>query len=200
MSGVSLPLSRPVGRALVVGGSACRAEPLAILARQGVGCDEADDVYAAMATLAHRPMVFRAMVLSLSSLYREELDIIATIKRRYPHMEIWVSQSDGRAAALAESVRLGADALVSGEGIHRIDQSPPPAARAGIGSIRPAASAVSIVQDGGLADPVGRLAGERISDHPGDDNGMGEPVLTADELRALLADQSPVLPQHGEEL
>ena len=49
-----------------------RAEPLGTHARLGYGCAEADDPYAAMAELCRRPMVYRAVILSLSSLHREE--------------------------------------------------------------------------------------------------------------------------------
>ena len=62
---------------------------------------------------------YRAMILCLNSLYREELSFIASIKHRYPHIEIWLSQTDGRAAALAEALRLGADGLMSEDGPHR---------------------------------------------------------------------------------
>lgn len=189
MSGASVPLSRPAGRALVVGGAACRSDPLAILERQGFPCAQADDVYAAMAEIAQQPLVYRAIVLGLSSLYREELEIIATIKRRYPHIEVWLSQSDGRQAALAESMRMGADGLLSEEGLHRIASAPQPV-RLGGGS-----AAVSVVQTGTI------LTADADNGSPSSDEvGLGEPVLSVEELRALLSDQSPILPAtHREE-
>src|SRR3954471_9248872 len=120
MSQVSLPVTRPAGRALLVSNPAARADVRATLARLGYGCGEADDPYAAMAELCRRPLVYRALVLSLSSLHREELGLISGVKRRFPHVDIWLTQTDGRQAALAEAMRLGADGLLSGEGLHRI--------------------------------------------------------------------------------
>ena len=101
MSGVSLPVTRPSGRALVVGNGPSRAEPADTLQRMGYGCAELDDPYAAMAELCRRPLVYRALVLSLSSLHREELSIIPGVKRRFPHIDIWLTHTDGRQAALA---------------------------------------------------------------------------------------------------
>src|SRR5579862_5027590 len=109
MSGVSLPVTRPVGRALLVGSPASRAEAVGMLERVGFASSEADDPYAAMMELCRRPLIYRALILSLGSLYREELPLIAVVKRRFPHIEIWLTQTDGRAAALAYGMRLGAD-------------------------------------------------------------------------------------------
>src|SRR3954454_13254579 len=120
MSGVSLPVTRPSGRALVVGNPAGRTEPLGTLQRLGYGCAEMDDPYAAMAELCRRPLVYRAVILSLSSLHREELALIPGVKRRFPHVEIWLTHTDGRQAALADAMRMGADGLLSGEGLHRV--------------------------------------------------------------------------------
>src|SRR6478735_6719073 len=83
MSSVSLPVSRPAGRALVVGNPACRAQPMDVLQRMGFGCTEADDPYAAMAELCRRPLAYGAVILSLQNLFREELLIVPTLKRRY---------------------------------------------------------------------------------------------------------------------
>ena len=90
MSGVSLPVTRASGRALVVGNPASRAEPADTLQRMGYGCSGMDDPYAAMAELCRRPLVYRALVLSMASLHREELGIIPGVKRRFPHIDIWL--------------------------------------------------------------------------------------------------------------
>ena len=120
MSQVSLPVTRPAGRALLVSNPAARSDVRATLARLGYGCGEADDPYAAMAELCRRPLVYRAMILSLSGLYREELAIISAVKRRYPHVEIWLAHTDGRQAALAEAMSVGADGLLDEDGLHRV--------------------------------------------------------------------------------
>src|SRR3954454_9479072 len=125
MSGVSLPVTRPSGRALIVGNPSSRADPLGTLQRMGFGCAEMEDPYAAMAELCRRPLVYRALVLSLSSLHREELGIMPGIKRRFPHIDIWLTHTDGRQAAMADAMRLGADGLLSGEALHRVAVGPP---------------------------------------------------------------------------
>jgi hypothetical protein len=183
MSGVSLPVSRPSGRALVVGNAASRAEPLGTLQRMGYGCAEMEDPYAAMIELCRRPLLYRALILSLSSLHREELGIIPGVKRRFPHVDIWLTHTDGRQAALAEAMRLGADGLLSGEGLHRI----------AVGATAPA----SFVPSDPIPLPVGEPAPQPAPSPqptarpaaPVDDSTSGEPVLSADELRALLQEQ-----------
>src|SRR3954463_5896346 len=116
MSGVSLPVNRPTGRAIVVGSAGCRDSAVQTLRGLGYQTIGADDPYSAAMELARRSMTYRAMILCLNSLYREELAFIASIKRRYPHIDIWLSQTDGRAAALAEALRLWGGGVLSGGG------------------------------------------------------------------------------------
>jgi hypothetical protein len=188
MSGVSLPVTRPSGRALVVANPAGRAQPTHAMASLGFECADMDDPYAAMAELCRRPLVYRALVLSLASLYREELQLIPTVKRRFPHIEIWLTQLDGRQGALAEAMRLGADGLLGEDGLHRIAipaaASPEPAPVRLNTTVTPLAT-----QNSGAA---------RAADDA-DDIPMNEPVLTADELRALLQEQPSFPPMGGEE-
>jgi hypothetical protein len=120
MSSVSLPVTRPTGRALLVGGIDCRQRPLALLQDIGFICVEADDPYSAMVELSRRPQAYRAMVLSLQSVYREELSLIATVKGRFPQVEIWLTDTDGRQASLADAMRHGADGLLGNDGLHRV--------------------------------------------------------------------------------
>jgi hypothetical protein len=125
MSSVSLPVTRPTGRALLVGGIDCRQKPLALLQDIGFICVEADDPYSAMVELSRRPQAYRAMVLSLQSVYREELSLIATVKGRFPQVEIWLTDTDGRQASLADAMSLGADGLLGNDGLHRVAMSAP---------------------------------------------------------------------------
>jgi len=187
MSGFSLPVTRPAGRAIVVGSATCRAATVALLGQLGYQCTEMDEPYAAMAEVCRRPAGVDAMILNLQNLYREELTIIGVLKRRFPDIEIWLAQTDGRPAALAEASQLGADGLVSEEGLHRFT-----IAGAGGGSAAgQSAEAVAGPAAGSLhaATP----AGAREDDSPGQraagEPGVSEPVLTADELRALLQEQ-----------
>src|SRR5438876_7612500 len=174
MPGVSMPVTRPTGRALIIGSPACRTAPLNTLGRLGFTCAEVDDPYSAMAEICRRPLVYRAMILSLASLYREELAIIASVKRRWPHVDVWLTQTDGRHAALADAMRLGADGLLSEDGLHRT-------------AIATGSSEGNYVREGVDFAPVSVVApadqGEDLRD---EEFGANEPILTADELRALL--------------
>jgi hypothetical protein len=182
MSGVSLPVTRPIGRALVVASPSSRSQPLSVLQRLGYSCAEADDPYTAMLELCRKPLLYRSLILSLASLYREELAFIESVKRRFPHMEIWLTQTDGRQASLAESMRLGADGLLSDDGLHRIAITP---------ATEPSSANLSPTQEhsGHDEDGIG-LSDREIS--------SGEPVLTAEELRALLQEQPSLPPSGGE--
>ena len=188
-----MPVTRPTGRALIVGSPACRAAPLNTLQRLGFTCAELDNPYSAMAEICRRPMVYRALILSLASLYREELALIQSVKRRWPHLEIWLTQTDGRQAALADAMRLGADGLVSDDGLHRtgvtggmVDTVSPP-----LQPHPPPAAPIA---------PLPRIQPVTPTPDPSQDNepGPSEPILTADELRALLAEQ-PSMPPGGED-
>jgi len=142
-----------------------------------------------MLELCRNPQTYRSLILSLTSLYREELAFIESVKRLFPQIEIWLTQTDGRQAALAESMRLGADGLLAEDGLHRIALTLAPEA-----TTQMPASTVLRSNESNAGD-------ERA--HPNDDAGVdadlaiGEPVLTADELRALLQEQ-PSLPPSGE--
>jgi hypothetical protein len=160
------------------------------LARLGYTCGDADDPYAAMAELCRRPLAYRAVILSLASLYREELSIIRAIKRRVPHAEVWLTHTDGRQAALADAMRLGADGLLDDDGLHRIAVGPP-----------------ALDDGGGREDSSShseqrnrtQVEDESASRDPYDaDAGSDEPLLSAEELRALLQEQ-PSMPPSGEE-
>jgi hypothetical protein len=190
MSGVSLPVTRPpIGRALLVAGLSMRSQPLAILQRLGYGCAEVDDPYAGMLELCRNPLAYRALIVSLASLFREELAFVESVKRRFPHIEVWLTQTDGRQAALAEAMRLGADGLLADDGLHRIAITPAtePAENTATPVMRPA----NEVNEGEAAV----VSGDESSIDR--DIAVGEPVLTADELRALLQEQ-PSLPPSGE--
>lgn len=182
VSQVSLPVSRPTGRALLVSNPSARAAVRETLVRLGFGCAEADDPYAAMAELCRRPLVYRAVILSLAGLYREELSIISAIKRRYPHIELWLAHTDGRQSSLAEAMRLGADGLLDDDGLHRV-------------AIQ---SAVQMDVQEPVVEPTGgREMETRLIDGTLEDRSNGEPILSADELKALLQEE-PVPPPEAE--
>jgi hypothetical protein len=195
MAGVSFPVKRPPGRALIVGTPSGRAQPLATLQALGYDCAEVDDPYAAIAELVRRPLVYRAVVLSLTGLHKDELPIVSTVKRRLPHVDVWLTHIDGRQAALAEAMRLGADGLLAEDGLHRMAApagestaamapAPAPSPPAPAPPAQPASLEIEIA---GSA-PSGSLAHEMD-----EEMSVGEPVLTAEELRALLQEQ-PMMP------
>ena len=132
-----------------------------------------------MVELCKRPLVYHAVVLSLSSLYREELAIIGAVKRRFPQVEVWLAHTDGRQAALAEAMRLGADGLLDAEGLHRLASSTSDHAI-------PIDAITSVAESDGKVDP------DSDDDGPQPD----EPILSQDELRALLQEQ-PGQPSEG---
>ena len=200
----------------MIGGESCRAEPAHLLRELGFQCGEADDPYAAMAELARRPRIYSAIVLSLTSLFREELALIATIKRRYPYMEVWLTHTDGRAAAMAEAISLGAAGLLDEKGLHRM--MPAGAVTAGVAlasSAAGTAAAVSPISSPLFATPTSPPADAgagqtQVSSEPPAavaqegrggylDETTGEPVLTAEELRALLQDPPAAATTTGNE-
>ncbi len=185
MSGTGIPVNRPMGRTLVVGSPAYRGLPVQTLQGLGCTCAEFDDPYAAMIELCRRPLVYRALVVSLASVYREELAIISAVKARFPHVEIWLAQADSRLAALADAMRFGADGLVSEEGLHRTAGEPAP--RTTTNSAEAPVAKSHVLEDGGF-----EAAG--MDEAEIDTN---DAVLTADELRALLQEQ-PTLRQGDE--
>jgi hypothetical protein len=187
MSGLSLPVDRPTGRALLVASASNRTRPHEILGGLGFDATDSEDPYAAMVELCARPLVYRAVILSLASLYREELSIIPAIKSRFPHVDVWIAHTDGRQAALAEAMRLGADGLLAEDGLHRVAGSSPPQA---VPSLPPPAP---VAVEATPPEPPQPAPEEPVHEMISPD----EPSLTPDELRALLHEQSSV--RHDED-
>ena len=167
MSATALPINRPVGRVMIVGDNA-DGGPMRTLSQAGYDCSQLNDPYSAMAEICRRPLVYRALVVNLGRFFNEELALIPAIKHRFGHIEIWLSDVEGRQAALAEALRLGADGLVSEGGVHRISGPP-------MSNPSPVQSSTD--------EPEVELEEAVEADHS-----SAEPVLTAAELRALLAE------------
>ncbi|WP_428937470.1 hypothetical protein [Fontivita pretiosa] len=166
-----------------------RAQLVSLLTRLGFDCGECDDPYTAMLELVRRRSVYSALVLSLAGTYREELPLIATVKRRFPQVEVWLAQTDGRPAALVEALRHGADGLIDEEGLHRIA-----APAAGQVPVPPAPMLLShepppVRQHPGHMHATTAAPCEHDAQSPTEPTeSIGEPVLSAEELRALLQD------------
>jgi len=185
MSIAKLPISRSAQRALIIAGPAFRAEPLNLLRRLGFEYAEADDPYAAMLQLSRKPEVYTDLVISLNSLYQEELAIIAAVKRRWPDIQVWLVGTDGRQAALAQAMRLGADGLVCEDGLQRTASAIPTQTTHLATSDKPDTATVASPKTDVLP------AQEEDEGHGHEEDGLSdEPVLTAEELRALLQDQT----------
>jgi hypothetical protein len=202
MSGVSFPVTRPSGRALIVGAPSFRADAINLLRAQGHDVAEADDAYAAMLELCRHRLSYQSVIVCLASFYREELNFISTTKRRMPHVEIWLTQTDGRAATLVEAMRLGADGLLAEDGtLHRMPSGQTPAPMVA------SAGGTELLPDKEMIEPVtpsitGASSATKMESAFGtaelrsDEESINEPVLSADELRALLQDQ-PSMPPSG---
>ena len=181
-----------------------------MLGLQGYACDEADDPYTAMAELCRQPGAYVAVILSLTGIYKEELAVIRTIKTRFPQMDVWLAQTDGRHGAMIEAIGLGADGLLSNDGLHLIGMpagmSEPALAAGTVASIKRNGQRTG---DSSLVDamPDVKRPGSNGSGHHNgtpvrstyqqDLDAATEPVLSAEELRALLEEQ-PILPPHLE--
>lgn len=197
----------------MVGTAALRGDAVESARALGLSIVESEDPYSAMAELAREPRRFHAVILSLQSLYREELQIIPSIKLAIPAVEIWLTDAEGRSAALAQAMRLGAEGLLGEEGLHRT--APGSATEAltaakGSGSVHVKPVDDRAVDDRAMAatraqgrdEPVAATpirTAERaerpqnraaVAEEDPYNGSPGEPVLTADELRALLHDPS----------
>src|SRR4051812_36588223 len=120
MSAVSLPVTRPAGKMLIIANPAMQNQPAQTLQQLGFEAQIVADPYSAMTELLAPHAKFRGCVLSLQSLYREEIAMVRTLKRELPQLEIWLAHTDQRQAALADAMRFGADGLLSDDGLHRI--------------------------------------------------------------------------------
>ena len=192
----------------MVGTAALRGDAVESARALGLSIVESEDPYSAMAELAREPRRFHAVILSLQSLYREELQIIPSIKLAIPAVEIWLTDAEGRSAALAQAMRLGAEGLLGEEGLHRT--APGSATEALTAAKGSGAVHVKPVDDRAMAatraqgrdEPVAATpirTAERaerpqnravVAEEDPYNGSPGEPVLTADELRALLHDPS----------
>ena len=114
------------GRALVVAHADAHEDAQRLLAAAGLEAEAVLNPYEAMLELLRRPMVYRALVVSLPGLFRRELPVIAAVARHLPHVARFVCHADGRAAALAEAMRLGATGVLDDEGLHELTSTHAP--------------------------------------------------------------------------
>lgn len=170
----------PAGLALLVCLPASQETLSAQLRTLGYDVRGVDNPYAALVELLDRPLVYRSVVLSLAAMYREELALVKAIRARLPHVDVLLAHTDSRAAAMAEAMRMGATGLLDEDAVHRLgDIDPPPA-----DPFKP------------QREPEAAAKGESHEPLPDEEANELDPILTAEELRALLHEQ-PTLPGLG---
>jgi hypothetical protein len=145
-----------IGRALLIG-KRIPSKDAQLLAAEGLQVELTTDPYAAVAELANRPLVYRALVLPLPQLFPEELALVRVVKKRFPHVQIIASEVPEKLNRTDDLRRFGFDAILT-----------------------------ETLQS--LASPAKLevLTPRTIQKSVGD----SEPVLTAEELRALLSDET----------
>ena len=110
----------PNGQALAVATASSAQQLKQGLAQVGYACQVVNDPYSAALELLRRPLAFRALVLSLLAVYPEELSLIELVRRRFRHLEVIVADTHGRERSEAEAIRLGADAVLDDQRLHRV--------------------------------------------------------------------------------
>ena len=173
--------TQPHGRALVLAAASAREDIRSQLFTNQLDSEFTDDPYQALAMLVARPLAFQAVVISLQNLYRSELSLIKVIRERLPHLDVILTHTDGRAAALAEAMRLGATELLGEDGLHRFAE--PSKSKPDDESKLEDSNEHHELLDSNADDPID-------TNPPDEENHLHEPILTADELRALLQDSN----------
>ncbi|MFT3786606.1 MAG: hypothetical protein QM770_10625 [Tepidisphaeraceae bacterium] len=174
---------RPTAFALIVAAPTAQPALQAMLHRENFDSLSVDEPYAALVELLAKPLVYRAVVLSLHGLYREELTVIKTIRAKLPHVSVWLAHTDGRQAALAEAMRLGASGLLSEEGLHAFSDDEPTTSE--LAKLSSLAATQANTERTGIVEA---LTTDERAHEPDEIPDESEPILSADELRALLAD------------
>lgn len=184
-------------RVAVIGAGEVLPRVLGQLHRLGAACVVLDDPYRAIAEMARRPGSYPVAVFVLPSIYPNELPAIAAILRHSPGTRVVLAAAEQQVALLAAALRLGASGVVTEEGIESFGTSerepaPPP-------SIVPArppavmhAPPARVVE---AKPPSPALQEEVEAEEPEpeheQDMDVQDPILTADELHALLHDDEP---------
>lgn len=181
-------------RVAVVGSGEVLARVLGQLHTMGAGCIALEDPYRAAADIARRHDRYDAVVIALPCLYAEELPLIATLRRLAPTARIILAAADQHVSMLAAAMRFGASAVLTAQGIELLAASEslePNPAVAGQSStpLSPRAAEVETQREP-EAEPVAEA--DQATDDEDAFNG-GHPLLSAEELHALLHDEGEPL-------
>lgn len=190
-------LSLVGAKVAVVGHGDGLARALGFLHRAGSACVVMDDPYHAVAEFSFRPSTYDAAVLVLSSFYSEELAVITTIRRLSPRTRIYVAGAEQQLSMLATAVRLGATGVLTGDGLEEL------VARNGAEEGKPERGHSQVKEEGREVAEEASFNGDATTDEGQLDdeesegqNGVVEPILTAEELHALLH-EDPMMPEAG---
>lgn len=175
----------------VVGQGDVLARVLGQLHRLGAACVVLDDPYHAAAEIGHRPGSYAALVLCLPCCYTDELPVITAVCRCSPTTRVLVAAADQHVSMLTAALRLGAVGVLTGQGVEWIGVLPTPT---------PAALVAENAETAALAEPAeaettvetpAEVTDEATDDMDDADSEIApiEPVLTAEELHALLHDE-----------
>ncbi|MEM6562204.1 MAG: hypothetical protein AAF656_11435 [Planctomycetota bacterium] len=162
------PESVPTGRVALVATGPMRDRRAETLMTAGYDVHGFDDPYAAMLAICRKPLVFRALAVSLQAIYPKELDLVSAVAQRFPHVRLLACDTDGRRTTLIDAVQRGVTDILDDHGITPADTE------------RESAD-VSLANPAELTDEE-TAALARPTDTPTD------PVLTPEEIRALLSD------------
>lgn len=185
---------------LCVGADAATLRSIALLAQ--VLPTAYPDPYAAMYAIAASPAKWHMVVLDLQQFYDGELAIIPAIRATAAQCRVVVAHADGRPAMLARAIRLGIDGLLTGGKIEWFTTAEPamsqPAAHPSTRLPQPIPPSAAETPSPETPTPE---TSTRASTHNSPDDHadqaelrsvadiyQDEPLLTADELKALLSD------------
>lgn len=176
------------------------ARTLGLLHRMGARCTVWEDAYQAACEVARHPDTFFAVVVILPCCYQAELAVISTIRTYARNTRVYVADAEQHVSMLTGAMRLGATGLLTQAGVelfaepagYDFDQS---VGAEGQGDVlvtdEPGAAAehLSALADGPVVTSANvdeeELEGEEFDDSP---LAPVEPILSAEELHALLHD------------
>lgn len=201
----------------VVGAGDLLTQTISQLHRLGAQCVILEDPYHAVAELARTAdSTYGALVLILPCIYPGELACIPIFRNLAPHTRILIAAADQHLSSLASALRLGASGVVTDLGVELLgptSHSLPTAAGSPLATTAPAvvssatpamAVAGPAVTDEEPTAPSSETATETEAEAQVDESeedlefddevegdlpqDNGDPLLTADELHALLHD------------
>lgn len=177
-------------RVAVVGSGEALARVLGLLHREGAACEAVNDPYRVVGLVAGSSGV-SAVVLVLPCLYPEEMAVVGAL-RRLTGVPVIVAAADGLMSQLSAAIREGATAILTERGIDWLgvpaSTGPlPPAATPGSTEVTPPPTPIRSTPQVDVTTPEDRF--DELSEESGP---PPEPVLSAEELRALLQEPVPV--------